>query len=144
MSFTEREPYKCFVCGKTGVKLWCNCHAEEFICAECAEKRQVPLRFGVGACESEYDGPLLPRWTIDEKGTIPSYLFSGSRDSMFIVDLRDVSDFASSGCTSYMPAEQIEQDDDGEWYYVHDGSVPGGADRWNSLPTRVLLLYAGA
>ncbi len=141
MSFTEREPYKCFVCGKTGVKLWSNCHAEEFLCAECAEKHQAPMYDdGFGAFGNPKNGRLLPKWTIDEDGTVPSGFSRGEKSTLFCVDLRDVSIFGESGCTSYLPACSIEQDADGSWFYVHGETSPEGFSRWESLPLRLPVL----
>ena len=142
MARAEKALYECFLCRKRGVKLWCNCYGEEFICAECAEKRQAPLFYKAGPFGSERDGECLPRWTVDENGTIPSWTIPGGRETELSVDIRDKSNFGISGCTSYLPASKIERID-GEWFFVPYKDIPDAADRWEALPTRFLLLYAG-
>ena len=42
----ENETYRCHICGKKGVKLWRPYgDSEPFICATCAEKRQIKMTY---------------------------------------------------------------------------------------------------
>ena len=130
-----RKPYRCSLCGRTGVKLWHTERMENLICAVCAEQRQVPLGF----LEEPERTTNRPRWTVAEDGTIPSYTSDDpdARDYILIVDISDVSAYGTSGHTSVFPATDI---DEKGMYCFPDKDIPDGYDRWLSLPVRQLRL----
>lgn len=130
-----KKPYKCSICGRTGVRLWHTMRMENLICAVCAEQRQVPLDY----LSAPDKASSRPRWTIADDGTIPSYTSScpDARDYILVVDIRDVSTYGSSGHTNVFPATDI--DEKGEFCFL-DEDIPDGYDRWLSLPVRQLRL----
>ena len=71
--------YSCSVCGQEGKKLWSDARKAFCICASCAEKRQIPLRYPVyswinkGNCF--YATPIgteTRKWEVNSKGKIPT------------------------------------------------------------------------
>lgn len=138
----------CSICGRKGVKLWRPyMSTRPLICAECAEKRQVPRECDkviwrkengqhVGKVTDEKIS--LPKWKVDKKGKIPSAFGPGpkgepeSMTDQLLIDLsRDFKSY-SSGRTSMVPACP---DEDGDfWGYT---SVPDEVCKWwSELPTR--------
>ena len=131
----EKKPYKCFLCGRTGVKLWHTGYMENLLCAACAEERQVPLDYLMEPDKA----PKRPRWRVSDDGTIPSYSSQDpdARDYILVVNISDVSDYGKSGHTNVFPATDI--DERGEFCFPNR-DVPDGYDRWLSLPVRQLRL----
>jgi DNA-directed RNA polymerase subunit RPC12/RpoP len=143
----EDNIYMCSVCGKQGVKLWRTRTKKILVCAECAEKAQVRLRYN----EKKWilvsnDGEvgiltgkklLLRKWKVNKKGMVPSYDGPGPkgkprRTNELIVDLSKISDVYSSEKISMIPAVQT---DDGDYYEIKQ--IPVDAYKnWEKLPTR--------
>ena len=140
--------YKCFICGREKVKLWRPyMDTEPLICAKCAEERQSSREYQ--ECIYEKSGDIyvgrytgkwlaLPKWTVDEKGKVPSYDGPGPEATLpqltvqFIVNLNGVSESYSSGETVLIPA--IPNEDGEFWGYT---SVPeDDCKKWEDLPTK--------
>ena len=134
----EKKEYECFLCGRTGVKLWHTGYMKNLLCAECAEKRQVPLDY---LTESD-QASKRSRWTVADDGTIPSYSSRepGARDYILVVNISDVSTYGTSGHTNMFPATDI--DERGEFCFS-DKDIQDGYDRWLDLPVRQVLLGSG-
>ncbi len=145
----KTENYVCSICGKRNVKLWRPyMDTSPLICAECAEERQTPKEYEETIWAKKADGSYtgtftgknlpLPKWKVNEKGKVPSYLGPGpngvteSMTDQLIVNLADVSVSYSSGSTSMVPASPDENGD--FWGYT---SVPEEVCKWwEELPTR--------
>ncbi len=143
------ENYQCCVCGKRNVKLWRPyMDSAPLICAKCAEKRQTPWQYDEVIWQKEgedrYVGTFtkkklpLPKWEVDEKGNVPSYLGPGpdgenrEKTDQLIVDLSDVSKSYRSGSTTMIPACPDESGD--FWNYT---CVPKEVCKWwEKLPTK--------
>ena len=144
------EQYECAICGRKHVKLWRPyMDTEPLICAICAEERQSPQEYN--ECTWKQEGDLyvgiptgkkisLPKWTVDDKGQVPSYDgprpegIPNEKTDQLIVDLKDVSEAYSSGETTMIPAVPKEDSDGGFWGYT---SVPEeNCKWWEELPTK--------
>lgn len=145
-----KKDYACSICGKQHVKLWRPYNGTSpLICASCAEERQSPREYEectwecvswLGHHVSTPTGKMLPlpKWTVNEKGKIPStdgfdpygeYL---AMTDQIIVNLCDVSENYSSGETTMVPA--VPYNNDLFWGYT---SVPESlCNWWEELPTR--------
>lgn len=139
--------YVCSFCGKEHVKLWRPyMGTEPLICAECAEKFQAPQEYEEKSWRKEGDCYIgtptgkkltLPKWTVDEKGKVPSY-FGPTPDGIpqdmtdqLIVDISKISTY-QSGQTTMISACPNENGD--FWGYT---SVPENIVKWwEDLPTR--------
>lgn len=142
------DNYVC-ICEKRNVKLWRPyMGTEPLICAECAEKRQLPREYeetilkkeNNGSYTGEFTGKKLPltEWKVNEKGKIPTDMGPAPEEQpvpmtdQLSIDLSDVSTAYSSGSTSMVPACPFE--DVGFWGYT---SVPEEVCKWwEELPTR--------
>lgn len=142
------KDYVCSICGRKGIKLWRPYMGTgPLICAECAEKRQVPRECNKvvwGKEKGQYVGKStdekisLPRWKVNEKGKIPSAFGPGPKGEPEVMtdqlqlDLSKVSKSYSSGRTSMVPA--CPADDRSFWGYT---AVPDEVCKWwAELPTR--------
>ena len=98
-----KKTYNCSFCDRNAVKLWHPMNdVAPLICAKCAEKRQSALtyneyKWSKNKREATLTGRKLPlaKWTVDEKGEVPSYAGPDangvpfSYTSTLIVDLND-------------------------------------------------------
>ena len=117
----KTDNYVCSICGKRKVKLWRPyMDTGPLVCAECAEKRQVPQEYEEviwkresGDCYiGKTTGKKIPlsKWKVDEKGCVPSYDGPGPKGKkpittdQLIVNLTDVSKVYTSGNTNMIPA----------------------------------------
>ena len=144
-----KKPYKCSICGKEGVKLWRPyLDTEPLVCASCAEARQSPRIYEKANWEITEDGSwigiptenkvILPNWTIDDNGKIPSRYGYGPHKlpltftDMLEIDLRGISKTYQSGETNMIPAVP---DEDG--YFFGYTSVPKERCKWwENLPNK--------
>jgi hypothetical protein len=146
----KTKNYMCSICGKHNVKLWRPyTNTKPLICAECAEKAQVPREYkektwqeveGAG-CIGRPTGKIiqLPNWQIDKKGQIPSPDGPGpickKVTNNLSIDLSEISHSYPSETTIMIPAVQIEDDDSNEFW--ENGLIPKDAYKeWEKLPTR--------
>ena len=140
--------YVCSICGKKNVKLW-RPYMDEYplVCAECAEKRQVPIEYDELSWEtnSKKDKDcfpligkptgkklILPKWKVNEEGLVPSYLGPDHEGKLIpitdqlIIDLSDL--FSSdnySGQTTMIPACP-----NGDNLFYSYSSVPDDVCKW--------------
>lgn len=138
------EGYVCAFCGREHVKLWRPyMGTEPLICAICAEERQSTRKHEEVTWRKEGDhyigtptGKLLtlPKWTVNEKGRIPSMHGPGpdgiqlEMTDQLIINFKENSE---SWCTM-VPAVPDENGD--FWGYT---AVPDeGVKWWRNLPTR--------
>ena len=142
------KDYVCAVCGKEHVKLWRPyTGAEPLICAVCAEERQVPREYDECVWGEKADfyigtptGRKLPldKWTINEKGEIPSHHGPGpdgtpmDMTDQLEVNLRDVPNSGFYDEMTLVPAVH-----NGNGIFYPYASVPEERCKWwESLPTR--------
>ena len=118
---------------------------EPLICAKCAERRQSPREYQECIWHKEDDKYVgtftgknlpLPKWEVNEKGKVPSYLGPGPEErprdltDQLIIDLSDVDIGYPSGSTTMIPA--IYNEDGQFWGYT---SVPQECYKlWEELP----------
>ena len=136
---------KCTICGKEHVKLWHPfVDTVPLLCASCAEERQVPRKCDECVWEEKtgfYVGnPTgkklpLPKWTVDEKGKIPSHDGPGPDGSPFsmtdllLVDLKDVADYSEMTLVPAVPNEN-------GIFIRYPSEAKERYEWWESLPTR--------
>lgn len=147
--YAEKRDYKCYICGKKGVKLWRPYgDSDPFICAQCAEKRQIKMQYNKRIWSKNPDGTVegvrtfrwmpLPIWTVNEDGLVPSYEGPNqngenipSTPRLIIYLERGISE-RHSGKTELLPA--IPHKNGGVWTYV---AAPEECLLWwRNLPTR--------
>ena len=132
--YAEKRDYKCYICGKKGVKRWRPYgDSDPFICAQCAEKRQIKMQYNKRIWSKNPDGTVegvrtfrwmpLPIWTVNEDGLVPSYEGPNqngenipSTPRLIIYLERGISE-RHSGKTELLPA--IPHKNGGVWTYVH-------------------------
>jgi|LSQX01.3.fsa_nt_gb hypothetical protein len=162
---TNISKYQCSVCEAFGVKLWRphkdNMLRAPLICAECAEKRQIPRTyhvvkkwevgtspnddpcwFGIYEYVQNADGEIvvkkapMPKWVVDDNGQIPSANAPGPDGNWPMTDqlsinMSDISKTYSNESTGIAPAVP------GKNGYMREyASIP--TDRrnwWTQLPT---------
>lgn len=72
-------PYSCSICGKIGLKLWSDACNTFCICASCAEKRQIPIKYPVYKWMNKGNnffaitiGTKKLKWKVNSRGKIPT------------------------------------------------------------------------
>lgn len=145
----ENETYRCHICGKKGVKLWRPYgDSEPFICATCAEKRQIKMTYCKKVWSKNPDGTFdgintfkwfpLPPWSINDEGLVPSFDGPGpdgenkpSTEKLIIFIEREISS-KHHGKTELLPA--IPHKNGGVWTYA--ATPEEDLKWWRNLPTR--------
>ena len=137
-----KKPYRCAICGREGIKLWRPyLDSEPLVCAKCAEERQAPRlseevewrkegREDVAHLTGKYY--LLPPWSVDEKGKIPSRYRFLSLTDILCVDLNGVSSIYTSGETDMIPAIPDEEG----YFWGYTSRPEEKCKWWENLPTK--------
>lgn len=145
----ESEVYRCHICGRKGVKLWRpKGDSEPFICANCAEKRQLRMTYNKRVWLKNSDGTFdgvnifkwipLPPWNVNAEGLVPSYdgpgpdgIHEPSTEKLIIFLEKGLSE-RQYGKVELLPA--IPHKNGGVWTYA--ATPEECMTWWRNLPTR--------
>lgn len=113
-----KKNYNCSFCDRTAIKLWHPMNdVAPLICARCAEKRQSALtyneyKWSKNKHEAHLTGKKVPleRWSVNNKGEVPSYSGPDANGLPFSYTTTLVVDLNEEKMVPFVPA-----DDDVSW-----------------------------